>query len=90
MERSLVTINALDFLTAPYIMIFLCANGLRGPFEGPVPKNRDFFSPRNGYERSECHFGAKKVDGPSNLFARRKIIMYGALRKASAYIVLCT
>ena len=23
-------------------MIFLRANGLQGPFEGPVPKNRDF------------------------------------------------
>jgi len=51
-------------------MIFLSANGLRGPFEGPVPKNQDFFGPLNGYQRSECHFGAKKVEkslcmGPS-------------------------
>jgi len=40
------TTYALDFLTAPYIMIFLSANGLLGPFEGPVPKNLDFFGPK--------------------------------------------
>jgi len=43
-------------------MIFLSANGLRGPFEGPVAKNRDFVGPLNGYEQSKCHFGAKKVE----------------------------
>jgi len=53
-----LTIYALDFLAAPYIIIFLSANGLQGPFEGPVPKNPDFF----GYKPSECHFGAKKVE----------------------------
>jgi len=26
---------------------FLSANGLQGPFEGPVPKNGDFFGPLN-------------------------------------------
>jgi len=26
-------------------MIFLHENGLLGPFEGPVPKNLDFFGP---------------------------------------------
>ena len=40
------TTYALDFLTAPYIMIFLSANGLLGPFEGPVTKNLDFFGPK--------------------------------------------
>jgi hypothetical protein len=54
---GVVTIYALDFLTASYVMICISANGLLGPFEGPVPKNRDFFGPLNCYERSECHFG---------------------------------
>jgi len=80
------------------MIFFLRANGLQGPFEGPVPENRDFFGPLNGYEQRESHFGAKKVsilrDHPSNCprnpFARRKIIMYWAVRKASAYVDLCT
>jgi len=44
-EEDAITMYTLDFLTAPYIMIFLRANGLIGPFEGPVPKNLDFFGP---------------------------------------------
>jgi len=38
MPRVHKTMYALAFLTAPYIMIFLRANGLLGPIEGPVPK----------------------------------------------------
>jgi len=40
----------------------MSANGLQGLFEGPVPKKRNFFGPFFGYEQSECHFGAKKVE----------------------------
>jgi len=36
---------ALTFLTAPYILIFMRATVLLGPFEGPVPKNINFFAP---------------------------------------------
>jgi len=43
---AVITIYALDFLTAPYIMIFMRANGLGGTFEGPVPKNRDLLGPK--------------------------------------------
>jgi len=31
-------------------MIFMRANGLRGPFEGPIPNNRDFFGPLKATE----------------------------------------
>ena len=88
------TMNA--FLTAPYIMIFMRANGLRRPFEGPVPKNQDFFGPLMATSKASAILGRKKSrflgtgpsNGPTNPFACRKIIMY--VRKASAYIVLCT
>ena len=42
-DGIILAIYALDFLTAQYIMIFQSANGLLGPFEGPIPKNHDFF-----------------------------------------------
>jgi len=44
-HSDLLTIYASDFLTAPYVRIFLRANGLQGTFEGPVPKNGDFLVP---------------------------------------------
>ena len=37
---------ALAFLTAPYVMIFMRADVLLGPFEGAVLKNLDFFGPK--------------------------------------------
>jgi len=57
----ILTIYALDFLTFPYIMIFLSANRLLGQFEGPVPKNLDFFGPLNGYARSHLR-GQKSLN----------------------------
>jgi hypothetical protein len=39
---------------------FMGANPFRGSLEGVGPENPDFFGPRNGNERSECHLGPKK------------------------------
>jgi len=63
LERQEITIYALDFLTAPYIMIFLSANGLLGPFEGPVPKNLDVFGPQIDTRFAHSHLrGHKSLD----------------------------
>ena len=45
MPRVHKTAYARNFLTAPYVTIFRRENGLLGPFEGPVPKNREIFGP---------------------------------------------
>jgi hypothetical protein len=58
LEEAL-TINALVVYMAGYVMIMMRANPFRGPLEGVGPEIQDFFGPRNGNDRSECHLGPK-------------------------------
>ncbi len=94
-----ITINVPVVYMGRDDMISMPANPYRGPCEGVGSGNRDFFGPLNGYERSECHLGPKKLrfsvptssHGPRYGFARIKIITSKRhIKKTGTLVILCT
>jgi hypothetical protein len=52
------------------VMILMHATSIIRQLEGVGYENLDLFGPKNGYEQNECHLGPKKLNVPSNGFAR--------------------